>query len=203
MRLESERLRFDWDPCTGLGEMEDKRTGTRWRQAYPIPPEKAPVMRAALHDGALWETEGFSRDGDGGLNAQPGAAAWEVRMKRNFPIPGLGILPLVTIMEPEKVTRQDQFTFRNHPETCKGYEIHMGRTTLLDGAPEAPLNRLHDGRTDGYIKNERCWGSYLHGILDNDIVLNELAEGLTQASPTTFNYTDFKDQQYNKLAPDD
>ena len=115
-------------------------------------------------------------------------------------IPGLGILPLVTIMEPEKVTRQDQFTFRNHPETCKGYEIHMGRTTLLDGAPEAPLNRLHDGRTDGYILNERCWGSYLHGILDNDIVLNELAEGLTQASPTTFNYTDFKDQQYNKLA---
>ena len=93
MRLESERLRFDWDPCTGLGEMEDKRTGTRWRQAYPIPPEKAPVMRAALHDGALWETEGFSRDGDGGLNAQPGAAAWEVRMKRNFPIPGLGIQP--------------------------------------------------------------------------------------------------------------
>ena len=40
-------------------------------------------------------------------------------------IPGLGILPLVTIMEPEKVTRQDQFTFRNHPETCKGYEIHL------------------------------------------------------------------------------
>ena len=115
-------------------------------------------------------------------------------------IPGLGILPLVTIMEPEKVTRQDQFTFRNHPETCKGYEIHMGRTTLLDGALESPLNRLHDGRTDGYILNERCWGSYLHGILDNDIVLNELAEGLTQATPTTFNYTDFKDQQYNKLA---
>ena len=115
-------------------------------------------------------------------------------------IPGLGIRPLVTIMEPEKVTRQDQFTFRNHPETCKGYEIHMGRTTLLDGAPEAPLNHLHDGRTDGYILNEKCWGSYLHGILDNDIVLNELAEGLTQATPTTFNYTDFKDQQYNKLA---
>ena len=115
-------------------------------------------------------------------------------------IPGLGILPLVTTMEPEKVTCQDQFTFRDHPETCKGYEIHMGRTTLLDGASESPLNRLHDGRTDGYFLNDKCWGTYLHGILDNDIVLNELAEGLTQATPTIFNYIDFKNQQYDKLA---
>ena len=76
----------------------------------------------------------------------------------------------------------------------------MGRTTLLDGASESPLNRLHDGRTDGYFLNDKCWGTYLHGILDNDIVLNELAEGLTQATPTIFNYIDFKNQQYDKLA---
>lgn len=76
----------------------------------------------------------------------------------------------------------------------------MGKTTLLDGSTPSPLNRLHDGREDGYLLDDNCWGSYLHGILDNDVVLNELAEGLTQATPTTFNYADFKNQQYNKLA---
>ena len=115
-------------------------------------------------------------------------------------IPGLGILPLITVMEPEKVTRQSRFQFRNHPETCRGYEIHMGKTTLLDRSTASSLNRLEDGREDGYLLNDKCWGSYLHGILDNDVVLNELAEGLTQATPTTFNYTDFKNQQYDKLA---
>ena len=116
-------------------------------------------------------------------------------------IPGLGILPLATIMEPEKVTRQDQFTFAEITrKPARGTRFTWAEQPCWTGASESPLNRLHDGRTDGYILNERCWGSYLHGILDNDIVLNELAEGLTQATPTTFNYTDFKDQQCNKLA---
>lgn len=115
-------------------------------------------------------------------------------------IPGLGILPLVTVMEPEKVTRQRQFNFRDYPETCQGYEIHMGRTLLLDGATASPLNRLPDGQADGYLLSDKCWGTYLHGILDNNVVLNDLATGLTQASPKTFDYAEFKEQQYDKLA---
>lgn len=115
-------------------------------------------------------------------------------------LPGLGILPLVTVMEEEKVTRQQEFKFRNHPETCRGYEIHMGSTALQDGTSASPLNRLQDGRTDGYLLDDKCWGTYLHGILDNDIVLNELAAGLTHDAPKTFNYTEFKNQQYDKLA---
>lgn len=115
-------------------------------------------------------------------------------------LPGLGILPLVTIMEEEKVTRQQEFKFRDHPETCRGYEIHMGSTVLQDRTSASPLNRLQDGRTDGYLLDDKCWGTYLHGILDNDIVLNELAAGLTHDAPKTFNYTEFKNQQYDKLA---
>lgn len=115
-------------------------------------------------------------------------------------IPGLGILPLVTVMEAEKVTRQRQFKFRNHPETCQGYEIHMGHTTLLDGENPSPLNRMLEGEEDGYLLDEKCWGTYLHGILDNDVVLNDLAEGLTRATPKKFDYAEFKNQQYDKLA---
>lgn len=115
-------------------------------------------------------------------------------------LPGLGILPLVTVMEGEKVTRQQEFKFRSHQEICRGYEIHMGCTALQDGASASPLNQLQDGRTDGYLLDDKCWGTYLHGILDNDIVLNELAAGLTHATPKAFNYTEFKNQQYDKLA---
>ena len=76
----------------------------------------------------------------------------------------------------------------------------MGRTVLLDGATASPLNRLPDGQADGYLLNDKCWGTYLHGILDNNVVLNDLATGLTQASPKTFDYAEFKEQQYDKLA---
>lgn len=85
---------------------------------------------------------------------------------------------------------------------CRGYEIHMGRTVLLEDADAHPVVRLADGRTDGYAVDSRCWGSYMHGILDNPVVLDYLAEGLnkTSADSSTFDYAAFKEEQYDKLA---
>ena len=77
----------------------------------------------------------------------------------------------------------------------------MGRTTLLGDAPEQPVARLEDGRTDGYYLNNRCWGSYMHGILDNPAVLDNLAEGFdTETTTGPFDYAAFKEEQYDKLA---
>lgn len=130
----------------------------------------------------------------------------------NLPaVPGLGLLPQCTIIEPEKVTRQSTFAFLPagvgthgraslHP-ACRGYEIHMGRTTLLGNAPESPVARLDDGRTDGYYLDNTCWGSYMHGILDNPEVLDNLAEGFDkEAENAPFDYAAFKEEQYDKLA---
>ena len=123
--------------------------------------------------------------------------------------PGLGLLPQCTVIESEKITRQSLFTFlpgktaETHPETpvCRGYEIHMGRTSLFENAPEQPVIRFADGRTDGYFLNNRCWGSYMHGILDNSEVLDNLAEGFEQqAGSVSFDYAAFKEEQYDKLA---
>nr|WP_262923213.1 cobyric acid synthase [Parabacteroides leei] len=121
----------------------------------------------------------------------------------NLPaVPGLGLLPQCTVIEQEKVTKQSAFTFLpGNDSTCRGYEIHMGRTTLLGNAPESPVARLEDGRLDGYYLDNRCWGSYMHGILDNPVVLDCLAEGFdkeTDAAP--FDYAAFKEEQYEKLA---
>lgn len=119
-------------------------------------------------------------------------------------IPGLGLLPQISRIETEKITRQSRFTFLPAlvDTPCEGYEIHMGRTRLLDNAPESPVARIDDGRTDGYYLNDRCWGSYLHGILDNALVRDNLAAGLLSSTLDSkpFDYAAFKEEQYDKLA---
>lgn len=127
-------------------------------------------------------------------------------LEGNIPvIPGLGLLPQCTVIEPEKITKQSNFSFLNgkNPETksCKGYEIHMGRTTIIGDAPQKPVALLEDGRTEGYYLGPNCWGSYMHGILDNTDVLNHLAEGFDK-NPVNdnFDYATFKNEQYDKLA---
>lgn len=121
----------------------------------------------------------------------------------NLPaVPGLGLLPQCTVIEQEKVTKQSAFTFRNgSPMACRGYEIHMGQTTMLGNAQESPVALLEDGRKDGYYLNNNCWGSYMHGILDNPEVLDNLAERFNkEQNAAPFDYAAFKEEQYEKLA---
>lgn len=140
-------------------------------------------------------------------------------------LPGLGLLPVSTRMTGEKVTRQVNFQllescraavpqgnsspsiFNNQPSAShfqlKGYEIHMGSTVPVEGAFASPLNRLESGQCDGYIVDRTCMGTYIHGILDNpefiDFLLEPFAGKLSEAAET-FNYRQFKEEQYDKLA---
>ncbi len=116
---------------------------------------------------------------------------------------GLGLLPQRTVIGRGKVTRQSRFTFRSGTRlACRGYEIHMGQTFLLPDAEASPVTCLADGRQDGYYLSDRCWGSYMHGILDNTEVLDSLARGFLSAapSPEAFDYAAFKEEQYDRLA---
>lgn len=124
-------------------------------------------------------------------------------------LPGLGLLPTITTMSGEKVTRQTTFCLA--PETThearsfalSGYEIHMGRTSVCGDGVESPLCLLSDGRRDGYFVSNRCMGTYVHGILDNsafvDFLLKPFAAKLAGAE-ATFDYHAFKQQQYDLLA---
>ena len=96
-------------------------------------------------------------------------------------LPGLGLLPIDTIMTTKKTTTRVEFEFEG--EKCYGYEIHQGRST-----------------TEKLIMQERnCIGTYLHGFLDNAPVINFLLKNketrASQMSPQ-----EFKNQQYNLLA---
>lgn len=124
-------------------------------------------------------------------------------------MPGLGLLPVRTSMQSSKVTRQVEFgLFGASDETGQGtewhgYEIHMGSTVPVDDIAASPLNILADGTTDGYIVDHTCMGTYLHGILDNpgfiDFLLAPFADKLS-GDKQEFDYFQFKEEQYNKLA---
>ena len=116
-------------------------------------------------------------------------------------LPGLGLLPVSTRMQGEKVTRQIRFRFLEDSAVCEGYELHMGTTTPLADVPVSPLNHLADGREDGYFVDRTCMGTYVHGILDNPSVIDYLLEPFAdKLKETAFDYKAFKEEQYDKLA---
>ncbi|MFI5266229.1 MAG: cobyric acid synthase [Chloroflexota bacterium] len=79
-------------------------------------------------------------------------------------VAGLGLLPIETVFAAQKTTVQARGVVLAGGETLEAYQIHMGRTELLDGA--APFARLSDGSLDGAVKG-RAWGTYLHGLFHN------------------------------------
>lgn len=116
-------------------------------------------------------------------------------------LPGLGLLPVFTVMEGEKVTRQVKFSFLNSEALCEGYEIHMGTTISVGDVAHFSLNRLEDGAEDGCFVNEKCFGTYIHGILDNSAVVDYLLKPYSdKLSDKPFDFKAFKEEQYNKLA---
>ena len=112
-------------------------------------------------------------------------------------LPGLGLLPVSTVMSGEKRTRQVSCEYGT------GYEIHMGETRPYGDAVARPLAHLNDGTEDGYVVSEKCMGTYLHGILDNttfvDLLLRSYVEKIRQEA-VSFDYAMYKEQQYNRLA---
>ncbi|WP_353721194.1 cobyric acid synthase [Dyadobacter sp. 676] len=113
-------------------------------------------------------------------------------------LPGLGLLPVRTVLRPDKTTLQCTFRFREAEKMCSGYEIHMGETTASSAG--TPVATLSDGRLDGFYRDARTWGTYLHGILDNEVVIESILEPYTTEKTSPFDYRQFKEQQYDKLA---
>ena len=94
---------------------------------------------------------------------------------------GFGLLPIKTTMAKEKITvpasgvveRFALFGAESCPHKVSGYEIHMGETEYLTGAlPFASLvrsNQAGHAFADGCVsKNRHIFGTYLHGIFDQD-----------------------------------
>jgi adenosylcobyric acid synthase len=79
-------------------------------------------------------------------------------------VPGLGMLPVRTTLERDKVTRVTNATTPNGV-TFTAYEIHMGRTERTAAAPDFL-------GADG-CQRDGVFGTYLHGALENPAVASE------------------------------
>ena len=116
-------------------------------------------------------------------------------------LPGLGLLPMQTVMQKEKVTRQVRFTLTGATGAGQGYEIHNGTTLPVEGETYTPFTWLEDGTPEGCMSGSRCVGTYIHGILDNPSVIDWLvAPYAGKKAVSSPDYAAYKEEQYNKLA---
>ena len=136
-------------------------------------------------------------------------------------VEGLGFLNIETFFEKDKITCQVEaemvkavsyqlsaISYRQ----LKGYEIHMGRSTGDIGLFRIRRLSLDSSRVtdhsspvfDGSV-NRNCWGTYLHGIFDNDGFRREVLNRVRQKKglaplPAQFNYSGLKDEALDRLA---
>ena len=122
---------------------------------------------------------------------------------------GLGILPLETILEEKKVVRKVTGTCLMNGKKVTGYEIHMGKSTILRRVGK-PFLRIHEPGNkqfweDGWsLEGDRITGTYVHGILDSPgfrgYLLNSIrrTKGLKERTARQGRLDRF--HQYNRLA---
>ncbi len=133
-------------------------------------------------------------------------------------ISGIGLLDVETTFDKKKTTcqveaevvRSVECGMRNRTETNKqklqGYEIHMGRTAGDIGLFR--INRLNglnglsgsNGILDGSAK-ANVWGTYIHGIFDNDLFRHELIDSLRvkRGMPSSAAMTNFGKEREKAL----
>ena len=127
---------------------------------------------------------------------------------------GLGLLPLVTVFEPEKCRTQSRgkTVLASHPElsgkAVSGYQIHMGRTFLRKGASCGTFSVLLSGaaeEADGAVSGN-VFGTYLHGVFDEAefraAFVRYLAakKGIDPQEAGRVSYEEFREEQYRILA---
>ena len=124
---------------------------------------------------------------------------------------GRGLLDLATTFKGDKTRTRIRGTFREdynlyqlENPSVEGYEIHIGTTENLGTA--VPILTLEDGRIDAYMTPDgRIWGSYLHGIFDNEELVFALVHEIMKEKgidpeADELSIAEYKEIQYDKLA---
>jgi len=140
---------------------------------------------------------------------------------------GLGLINMETTLTQHKTLKRVQGVFvKNRVDQSaleeiikvSGYEIHAGISQGEDLA--SPLFSLTDEQgvnaVDEGARNEdnSVWGSYLHGLFDESEFLTKILQwagvsldhsriendDLTECNTPKYNYAEFRDEQFNRLA---
>ncbi|KAI7252081.1 hypothetical protein KC345_g11516, partial [Hortaea werneckii] len=137
---------------------------------------------------------------------------------------GLGYLPLSTSFLQQKTTvRVSGVLAVDHPlqlstqalasigeMSISGYEIHMGTTTNHDTASVCSLFRLAGPKGEAVPEgwgtpDGRIWGSYLHGLFQNDGLRRGWLDGMRISKglaplAKTFSAAALREQEFDRLA---
>ncbi len=124
---------------------------------------------------------------------------------------GLGLLPVHTVFAGEKTltrcggvvcTLSEEFEALSHLPVS-GYQIHMGQSRLVGGAPFALLGE--ERTPDGCVNHNVC-GTYLHGLFDTPALTQALVDsllarkGLTDVRITVQDRNVRRNEQLDRLA---
>jgi len=118
-------------------------------------------------------------------------------------VSGLGWLPVTTAFRVSKVTTQQNGTAMGHP--VSGYQIHHGRVTPHDGSPFVVLKAGVDGSAVDGVSTERCAGTTLHGIFENDGFRADFLAGTAEAAGKRFvasgvPFASIREAQFDRIA---
>lgn len=112
---------------------------------------------------------------------------------------GLGLLDMITTLQPEKKLQRRSGILQLNNANCEGYEIHCG---ISEGAVlQQPLVQFSDGERDGAVSAcGQIIGTYLHGLFDHHQALSAVLQwaGLHQAE--SFDYRAERERQIDRLA---
>ena len=98
-------------------------------------------------------------------------------------VKGLGLLPVETNLEQEKIVRKINGVCLLNEKRITGYEIHMGKTRNLRDVG-SPYLRIHKtgGRQsweDGwFVEKGKIAGTYVHGLLDSPSFRSDFLNGI-------------------------
>ncbi|SEG01491.1 cobyric acid synthase [Vibrio hangzhouensis] len=112
---------------------------------------------------------------------------------------GLGLLDVVTELQPEKqlTNMSGTFTLNDKTVPVKGYEIHAGQSTINSHQPLV----FSGGAKDGAISEDnQVIGTYLHGILDSPEFITVLADWVNGESLSHFSIEEEKEQALDTIA---
>ncbi|MDH3973971.1 MAG: cobyric acid synthase [Deltaproteobacteria bacterium] len=131
-------------------------------------------------------------------------------------IEGLGYLDIKTVMNREKMTQQVEAIgvkgsiYKENEKPLKGYEIHMGESFYIGGArPLFEIIRrgrqtmtVYDGAS---ARKGQIWGTYMHGIFDNDDFRRTLLDKIRRekgivSNSDTNSHDAAKEEGFRKLA---
>ena len=88
---------------------------------------------------------------------------------------GMGLLNMETVLEEKKTLRQTRVKRLKDGQEITGYEIHHGQSVAQE-------EELFEHKGLGCQKG-RVWGSYLHGIFENDPIRADFLDSFSSQNP--------------------